>query len=440
MGNPQKGGTEESKNTLLPVTESTNLPFEFNSRAININGYITGITGWNSQNKSISANVLTEGTGNSRSSLPEIREITHDLSNSLSVILSGVDLVKYSFEPEDEVYQNLQQIENSGLRARDLLRELQSLLKGNELIAQKSSIATEIEGIVADALKDTSIKCIYSLPDGLFKMEADGEQLKAVMENILDFSLHYMSVEGEIRVEAVNSNVEEKDSLPLPAGDYLKISIADRTEGISHERIRKIFESRRTAGLDVWEKKLINARKIISGSGGFMDVQMRKGGGTMFNMYFPAASQKEKVESAKTETIKEQGRVLVMDDMPEVRNIVSQILKRLGHEVDSARDGAETLRKYKQAMKLGSKYDVVILDLNIPGGMGGEDTLMELLKIDPGVNALVSSGCHSAEMVAKYEKFGFRGFVTKPFTVDELRRAISNTFLVAGYSGGVPYC
>lgn len=440
MERPQTGGKAESKTALLPVAQSTNLPFEFSSRALNISGYITGITGLNSSIQSISANGQAAGSKKSFSFSSKISEITHDLSNTLSVIISGVDLAKYGLEPEDEICQNLEQIENSGLRARDLIHRLQVHLSGIDESAEKPSITNFIEETVADVLKDTSVKCEFSLPDDLLQAETDQEQLKRAIKNIIIHSLRNMSFRGELQVTAVNLKVGEKDSLPLPAGAYLQISISDEGLAIPYDKIKEIFETHQTRQPAAWGLGLAITKEIISGLGGFIDVQPRKGGGSTFHIYLQAVENEEKSENMKAAIFKEQGRVLVMDDMPEVRNIVSQILRRLGHEVDSSHDGAETVKKYKQAMKAGRKYDVVILDLNIPEGMGAEDTLRELLKLDPAVNALISSGCHNADMITNYEKFGFHGFVTKPFTVDELSRAVSNTFLMAGYSAGIPYC
>lgn len=121
------------------------------------------------------------------------------------------------------------------------------------------------------------------------------------------------------------------------------------------------------------------------------------------------------------------GRILVMDDKLEVRNVVGQILTKLGYEVDTAEDGMVVLEKYEKTMDAGRKYDVVILDVNIPGGFGAEMTIQELFKIDSEVNAIVFSGCHNVGIMNNYDKFGFRGYVTKPFTVEELRRIIKKS-------------
>ena len=118
------------------------------------------------------------------------------------------------------------------------------------------------------------------------------------------------------------------------------------------------------------------------------------------------------------------GRILVMDDKQEVRSIVGRILIRLGYEVDTAPDGITTIEKYEYNLYSGRRYDAVILDVNIPGGFGAEITYQELFKIDPDVRAVVFSGCHNVGIMNNYDKFGFRGCVTKPFTVDELNKII----------------
>ena len=149
------------------------------------------------------------------------------------------------------------------------------------------------------------------------------------------------------------------------------------------------------------------------------------GSGSTFYLYLPASAPKQAEKKAIIAAGK--ARILVMDDEQGVRKIAGRMLKHLGYEeIEFAGDGAEAIKLYKASMKSGNPFGMAILDLTIPGGRGGEWAIRELLKIDPGVKAIISSGYIDDPVVANYSEYGFSGMIAKPYTIDELRKAVQD--------------
>jgi CheY-like chemotaxis protein len=138
----------------------------------------------------------------------------------------------------------------------------------------------------------------------------------------------------------------------------------------------------------------------------------------------PATTAEVQAVHAEEPVTPGRGRVLVMDDDEMVRSVCGQMLAHLGYEVEHASDGAEALRVYARAMEAGRRFDAVILDLTVPGGMGGRDAIARLREIDPQVNGIVSSGYSNDPIMSEHRKHGFKGVMVKPYEVRELARVL----------------
>jgi two-component system, cell cycle sensor histidine kinase and response regulator CckA len=150
-------------------------------------------------------------------------------------------------------------------------------------------------------------------------------------------------------------------------------------------------------------------------------------GGTMFAIYLPALPGQEVAESPVSTgkmAAASLAKVLIMDDEPMVRDIAGEMLLHLGFTVETANHGQEAVTLYKAAMENGSPVDIVIMDLTIPGGMGGAEAIRQLRKIDPAVKAIVSSGYSNDPVMSDYSSYGFSGMVNKPFQLRELHEAV----------------
>ena len=234
---------------------------------------------------------------------------------------------------------------------------------------------------------------------------------------------------GVIKVGVRNIADGSKEQTGLSKKSFICISIEDEGIGIPDAYISKIFDPYFTTKQDGHGLGLATSYSIIKKHEGIISVESEAGKGTKFKIYLPALSKdvaivsEEKVEEEKV--LNGKGRILIMDDEMGIREIVSAMLSRIGYSVVSVKDGDEALREYKQAFDNSKTYDVVILDLTIPGGKGGHKTLEDLYQIDPKVKAIVSSGYSNDPVMSEYDKYGFSGCVAKPFKTSELNDVLS---------------
>jgi len=305
-----------------------------------------------------------------------------------------------------------------------LTQRLLTFASGGAPILRRASIGDLLRNSTTSALRDSIIKCEFSIPDDLWDVEIDEGQIDQVISNIATNSVQAMPAGGIIRVNAENIESDEEHGTPLQKGLYVKIAIEDQGKGIHEEHLQKIFDpffttDQRRSGLG-----LSAAHSIVRNHKGFITVKSRVGVGTTFHIYFPAFSEetpKEPEETGKSIM----GSLLVMDDDDMVREVASEVLISAGYRVTPVRNGAEAIESYKSAMESGNPFDAVILDLTIPGGMGGKEALRRLILVDPGIKAIVASGYSNDPVVTDFERYGFKGVIAKPYTAMELIKLLN---------------
>jgi two-component system cell cycle sensor histidine kinase/response regulator CckA len=228
---------------------------------------------------------------------------------------------------------------------------------------------------------------------------------------------------GIIQVAADNLVIEDRIGLPVNPGRYIRISITDQGIGIAKDQFLNIFDPYFTTKQEGSGLGLATTYSIIKKHDGHITVESKLGEGTTFHIYLPA-SDKAVPEKEEIKLIKGHGRILVMDDEVALKKMIGRMLQKLGYESEFAKDGAEAIEMYKAAMKSGMPYDAVILDLTIPGGMGGKEAIKKLLKIDPEVKAIVSSGYSDDPVLANFQEYGFKGMMPKPFETLSLGKVL----------------
>ena len=269
---------------------------------------------------------------------------------------------------------------------------------------------------------------MFSIPEDLWTVEADEGQISQVINNLVKNAGEAMPEGGIVEVSARNITVERTGALPLSEGKYIEIEVKDHGTGIRKEDIGRVFDpyfttKQRGSGLG-----LASCYSIIRNHGGSITIDSELGTGTTFHIYLPVSGK----QAPKTEKEELQpvfighGKILVMDDEMVVRRVLSETLKTCGYEVELTCDGAEAIQQYIKARESGETFDAVIMDLTVPGGMGGKETISKLLEIDPRVKAVVSSGYANDPIMAEYRKYGFSAVVVKPYNINEIVNTINS--------------
>ena len=351
--------------------------------------------------------------------------IAHDFNNILTAILGNISLARMYASDEERTSKRLAEAEKACLRAKDLTQQLLTFAKGGAPIKKTTSIAEIIKESASFALKGSNARCEFSIPEALWLVETDEGQISQVINNLIINADQAMPAGGIIKVGAENMAVVEEHGLPLKEGKYVKISIEDQGIGIPEEHLSDIFDPYFTTKHKGSGLGLATSYSIIKNHEGCITVESKLGVGTTFYLYLPA-SQKEPLtkKDIAEGPLAGKGRVLVMDDEEIIRDLTGELLSHLGYEVESARDGAEAIGLYKQAKAASRPFAVVIMDLTIPGGMGGKETMQKLLEIDPGVKAIVSSGYSNDPIMTDYRQYGFSAVVAKPYKVQELSKTL----------------
>ncbi|MEA1912694.1 MAG: PAS domain S-box protein [candidate division WOR-3 bacterium] len=351
--------------------------------------------------------------------------LAHDFNNFLTGVLSNISLAKTQVDPEDKIYDILTDSENAAKSARSLTQQLLTFSKGGEPIKERISIKELIKKSANFVLSGSKVKCIYNFQEGLWPIEADPGQISQVISNLVLNAVQAMPGGGVVNISA--KNVKTDESLPQKEGRYVKVTIQDSGTGIPETYLMKIFDPFFTTKQKASGLGLSIAYSIVKRHEGDIIVNSEVGVGSSFYIYLPTLVKEAKKEEKKAEeTLRGSGRVLVMDDMEFIRKAVSRALSQFGYEVIGTPNGDETIRLYREAKESKEPFDVVILDLTIPGGMGGLDTIRELKKIDPEVKAIVSSGYSDNPIMSGYEKYGFKAAVLKPYTSEELVKKVKN--------------
>ncbi|MBU7030436.1 MAG: PAS domain S-box protein [Theionarchaea archaeon] len=350
--------------------------------------------------------------------------IAHDFNNILTAILGNITIARMQAVHEEDIHRLLTEAEKASLRAKDLTQQLLTFSKGGAPVKKPASVAELLKDTVEFALSGSKAKCTFFVSD-VWTVDIDAGQISQVINNLIINADQAMPAGGTIKMRAENVTISAKDELPLKEGNYVKISITDEGIGIPEGHLQRIFEPYFTTKQKGSGLGLATSYSIIKNHDGLITVESELGTGTTFHVYLPASTEEVAIaEKGAAETVKGKGRILLMDDDESILEVTSEALSYLGYEVETARDGSETLEIYKKARQGKKPFDAVIIDLTIRGKMGGRETVVSLLRIDPSVKAIVSSGYSNDPVMANYREYGFCGVVTKPYTIDELSEAL----------------
>jgi PAS domain S-box-containing protein len=351
--------------------------------------------------------------------------LAHDFNNLLTSIVGNVSLAKMFAEQGEDVMEILTEAEHASSRARDLTHQLLTFSKGGAPIKKTESIAALVRESSTFALRGSNVRFDLSISRDLWSAEVDQGQISQVIHNLVINAQQSMPEGGLIRITCENIRLGEADHIPLEQGRYIRISITDQGHGIPEERLAKIFDPYFTTKQKGSGLGLATAYSIIQRHNGFITANSQIGEGATFTIYLPASHEKPITRKEwEEEVLHGHGRILVMDDEEMVRAISARMLSSLGYETELAKDGEEAIDLYRDALESGNPFDAVIMDLTIPGGMGGKEAIKRLRDFDGDVVAIVSSGYSTDPIMSEYEKYGFRGVMAKPYKLKEMSRIL----------------
>ncbi len=346
--------------------------------------------------------------------------IAHDFNNLLGGIFGYIDLAK-TFTKDETTANLLAKSLITMDRAKNLTMQLLTFAKGGSPIRKIESLSPFLEEAVQFALSGSNVSCMFNIPADLWRCDIDKNQISQVIDNIVINAIQAMPSGGTIEISACNTLTEPKNTVPMAAGHYIKLSFKDHGIGIPQQILPLIFDPFFTTKTKGHGLGLTTSYSIISRHGGYIEVESEPGIGSTFHIFLPASE--EDISSTKIDTVlrhKGAGTFLIMDDEPVIRDAISVMLGSFGYSVVLMENGKDTIDYFLAEKNANRICSGMILDLTIPGGKGGKETVTELRKIDAEIPIFVMSGYADDPVMANPGAYGFTASICKPFKTVEL--------------------
>ncbi len=351
--------------------------------------------------------------------------IAHDLNNLLTSVVGNLSLARMCEDAADKD-SKIEDAERASLHLEALSKQLLTFSKGGLPIRQRVELGKLLRGWVTFPLRGSNVTSEYLIASDLWDVNIDEGQINQVITNLVINAKQSMRHGGVIQLTADNVRLEKDAIGTLEAGSYVTIAVHDEGEGIPKEIQHQIFDpffSTKKAGSGLG---LATSHSIVEKHDGCISVESSPGVGSTFTLYLPMAKGKKLVQSKRedADALVGDGRVLLMDDDEMIRELVVDSLARLGYTATTTRNDVETITAYRKAFDSETPFDLVILDLTIPGGDGGREVIRQIKQIDPNVKAIVCSGYSTDPVMANFCDYGFKGRISKPFRIKELAKTV----------------
>jgi PAS domain S-box-containing protein len=352
--------------------------------------------------------------------------IAHDFNNLLTGLIGNISLAQMSLADSHEARPLLDEAQRAATRATALTRRLLTFAKGGAPLRRCMNIVQVVRDSANLATSGSNVTCQFDLPDQALAVMADEGQLAQVFQNLVRNGVEAMPRGGTMRVQLSRQTGSD--------GDEICVAVSDQGPGIAPELLEKIFlpffsTKERGSGLG-----LAVANSIIQNHGGRIQVSSALGVGTTFRVTLPAMGSGQ--ESASPPRAKQQGtgRVLVMDDEAAVLRLAERALRDAGYATKMVSNGDDAVEVYRKVLDDGQRFDAVVLDLTVRGGMGGREAAERILAIDPAAHLMVSSGYSEDSVMAEYRRHGFSAVLPKPYSAQQLCEAVQA--MIAGHPDG----
>ncbi len=359
--------------------------------------------------------------------------IAHDFNNLLTVVMGNLHLARHRCEPLGDVSQWLRDADLAAEKAQGLTQQLLTFSKGGNPLRSAVRLSEVVREATTFALHGSKVRSEMDVSDKLWTADVDRTQIGQVVQNLVLNAVQAMPEGGVVRIRVRNHRDRGDPVRSIAAGDYLQLEIEDNGVGIPPENLGRVFDPYFTTKKTGSGLGLASVYSIVKRHAGHIDVSSEPGQGTRFRILLPALPEATTPVARETqaETEKLQGRVLFMDDEENIRRMAETLLDLLGLEVKTVASGEAVVQTYFAAKAAGRPFDVVLMDLTVPGAMGGREAMEELRKLDPDVCGIVSSGYSIDPVLANYADYGFRARVTKPYRAADLARVLREVLEVS---------
>jgi signal transduction histidine kinase/CheY-like chemotaxis protein len=356
--------------------------------------------------------------------------IAHDFNNILTGIIGNISFAKVFLDTTHKSYKLLAEAEKASQRAGELAHQLLTFSRGGEPVKKLASPQHLINEAISLVLRGSNVKATVNIHNSIHAIEADEGQMSQVFHNIIINATQAMSGGGTLMVAAQNEMIAENNTLSLPPGTYIRVTFTDQGCGISDDDLKKIFDPYFTTKSGGNGLGLASVHSIIKRHGGHIGVNSTIGKGTTFTIFLPSLG--EVYANFQTDIVTQVkgrhkgGSILVMDDEEMIRDIASSMLTHLGYDVTTCASGDEAVELYKNSIESGSPFLAVIMDLTIPGGLGGKQAAKQIHSLFPNARLIVSSGYSNDPIMSNYQEYGFSSAIAKPYNVGEVEQVLSS--------------
>jgi PAS domain S-box-containing protein len=388
-----------------------------------------------------------------------VEGMARDFDQILTTVVGNLTIAKNLNGPHNAIAVRLNEMERSLQRARDLIEQMFSIAPVETAPKVRTQLEPAVQHAVGEVLRGTMVRAEYLFPRNLPQLDIDEEAFSHAIRNIVTNSVQAMD-KGVVRFSAESiphSQFSYRPDLPLKAGDYVCLHIQDQGHGISEKALPRVFEPYFTTHSGSQGLGLTTALASVQRMGGTILIESTPGVGTTVSVYLPVATgaapagvaRAPKVARPKTGAVAgitppvassggapritasgglikppQKRRILLMDDEQMILDIVSRMLGHLGYEVTTCTDGSQAIAAFAKAKSHSEPFDVVMMDLVIPNGVGGQDAVHTIKKIDPNAKVIASSGHLEHPVMQDHKKYGFNAVLEKPYKLEKLQQVI----------------
>jgi len=357
--------------------------------------------------------------------------LAHDFNNILAGLYGNISLAKAKLSkdyPDHPGFRFIEAAEKSMNSAILLTNQLLTFAKGGAPVRESLSLGSLVDEVVQFNLSGSKVKPVITQAGDLWLAKADQGQIQQVFGNLTINAKQAMTDGGHLQITLENAEITKNMVPGLDEGRYIRVTVTDEGTGIAPEHLDRIFDPYFTTKQAGSGLGLATIYSIIKRHGGHISVASQLGIGTTFTFYLPASEAAElpdKQSEIELSLQRQSAKILVMDDEEVIRSTVAAMLEDLGFSVATAAEGKQAAEFYRQALEADEPFDLVILDLTIPGGIGGTEVAQKILQIDSNARMIVSSGYADDPIMAKCADFGFKGVVTKPYNLKKLSAVLT---------------